>query len=278
MENLSAGLADFRAAVVDSLNGFADYLPYLIGALTLVVVGWLVARLLRALFIRLGAGLNRLLDRLVQPLGARRLKLAQPIITLIGNVIFWVVVLVFAAMAARVGRLDAFTSWLDRIVAYLPTLLAGGLIALAGYLVSTLIRDVVSATVASTGSSQADLFGFVAQSAVFLTALVIGLDQIGLDVTLLITLLGIVVGGSLLGIVVAFGFGARTFVGNLIAAQQLRQVLEPGSIVRVGEEEGQVLEITPTGVVLVGSKGRLIVPAKFFQEQTTLIVADQEDE
>jgi hypothetical protein len=278
MENLSAWLDDFRATVLDGLEGFAGYLPYLLGALTLVVVGWLAARLLRALFMRLGAALNRLLDRVVQPLGARRLRLAQPIVTLIGNVIFWVVVLIFAATAARVGRLEAFTAWLDRIVAYLPTLLAGGLIALAGYLVSTLIRDVVSATVASTGSSQADLFGFIAQSAVFLSAVVIGLDQIGIDVTLLITLLGIVVGGSLLGIVFAFGFGARTFVGNLIAAQQLRQILEPGTVVRVAEEEGQVLEITPTSIVLVGAKGRLLVPAKVFQEQTTLIVADHEDE
>jgi hypothetical protein len=278
MESVSAWLTDFRATLVDGLYGLAGYLPYLLGALTLVVVGWLAARLLRALFIRLGVALNRLLDRVVRPLGARRLRLAQPIITLIGNVIFWVVVLVFAAMAARVGRLDAFTTWLDRIVAYLPTLLAGGLIALAGYLVSTLIRDVVSATVASTGSNQADLFGFVAQSAVFLTAVVIGLDQIGIDVTLLITLLGIVVGGSLLGIVFAFGFGARTFVANLIAAQHLRHVLEPGSVVRVGEDEGQVLEITPTTVVLVSSKGRHIVPAKIFQEQMTLIVADHEDE
>ena len=278
MENVSAWLADFRATVLDGLDAFAGYLPYLLGALTLVVVGWLVGRLLRALFIRVGAGLNKLLDRVVRPLGARRLRLAQPIITLIGNVMFWVVVLIFAAMAARVGRLDAFTAWLDRIVAYLPTLLAGGLIALAGYLVSTLIRDVVSATVASTGSGQADLFGFVAQSAVFLSAVVIGLDQIGIDVTLLITLLGIVVGGSLLGIVFAFGFGARTFVGNLIAAQQLRQVLEPGSVVRIADEEGQVLEITSTSVVLVSSKGRLMVPAKVFQEQTTLIVGDHEDE
>jgi hypothetical protein len=278
MENVSAWLADFRTTVLDGLEAFAGYLPYLLGALTLFVVGWLAARLLRALFMRVGTGLNKLLDRVVQPLGARRLRLAQPIITLIGNVVFWVVVLIFAATAARVGRLDAFTAWLDRIVAYLPTLLAGGLIALAGYLVSTLIRDVVSATVASTGSGQADLFGFIAQSAVFLSAVVIGLDQIGIDVTLLITLLGIVVGGSLLGIVFAFGFGARTFVGNLIAAQQLRQILEPGTVVRVAEEEGQVLEITPTSIVLVGAKGRLMVPAKVFQEETTLIVADHEDE
>jgi hypothetical protein len=278
MESVTAWLNDFRTTVLDGLEAFAGYLPYLLGALTLFVIGWLVARLLRALFMRMGAGLNKLLDRVVQPLGARRLKLAQPIIALIGNVIFWVVVLIFAATAARVGRLDAFTAWLDRIVTYLPTLLAGGLIALAGYLVSTLIRDVVSATVASTGSGQADLFGFIAQSAVFLSAVVIGLDQIGIDVTLLITLLGIVVGGSLLGIVFAFGFGARTFVGNLIAAQQLRQVLEPGTVVRVADEEGQVLEITPTSIVLVGAKGRLMVPAKVFQEQTTLIVADHEDE
>jgi hypothetical protein len=278
MESISAWLADSRAAVVDGLYAFADYLPYLLGALTLIVIGWLVGRLLRAVFIRLGAGLNRLLDHIVRPLGVRPLRLSQPIVTLIGNVIFWVAVLIFAAMAARVGRLDAFTSWLDRIVAYLPTLLAGGLIALAGYLVSTLIRDVVSTTVASTGSGHADLFGFVAQSAVFLSAVVIGLDQIGIDVTLLITLLGIVVGGSLLGIVFAFGFGARTFVGNLIAAQQLRQVLEPGGVVRVGDEEGQVLEITSTSVVLVSTKGRLMVPAKVFQEQTTLIVADHEND
>jgi hypothetical protein len=278
MESVTAWLNDFRTTVLDGLEAFAGYLPYLLGAVTLFVIGWLVARLLRALFMRVGAGLNKLLDRVVQPLGARRLTLAQPIITLIGNVIFWVVVLIFAATAARVGRLDAFTAWLDRIVTYLPTLLAGGLIALAGYLVSTLIRDVVSATVASTGSGQADLFGFIAQSAVFLSAVVIGLDQIGIDVTLLITLLGIVVGGSLLGIVFAFGFGARTFVGNLIAAQQLRQILEPGTVVRVADEEGQVLEITPTSIVLVGAKGRLMVPAKVFQEQTTLIVADHEDE
>jgi hypothetical protein len=136
----------------------------------------------------------------------------------------------------------------------------------------------VSTTVASTGSRQSELFGFAAQSAVFLSAVVIGLDQIGIDVTFLITLLGIVVGGVLLGVVFAFGFGARAFVGNLIAAQQVHQVLEPGIVVQIGDEQGQVLEITTTSVVLITAKGRLIVPAKTFQEQMTLIVADHENE
>jgi hypothetical protein len=264
--------------MADAFRSLAGYLPYLFAALMLLVIGWVVARILRALFIRVGSGLNRLLERVNQPAGMRRLRLSQPVLTLIGNVIFWVVILIFAAMAARIGRLDAFTSWLDRIVEYLPTLVAGGLIALAGYLVSTLVRDVVTTTVASTGSNQAELFGFAAQSAVFLTAVVIGLDQIGIDVTFLITLLGIVVGSLLLGIVFAFGFGARAFVGNLIAAQQVQRMLEPGTVVEVGGEQGQVLEINATTVVLITDKGRLVVPAKVFQEQTTLIVADHENE
>jgi hypothetical protein len=278
MGDLSAWLADFRATLADTLRGFIGYLPDLLGAIVLLIVGWIVARILRALFVRLGSGLNRLLDRVQQPAGTRRVRLSQPVLTLIGNVVFWVAILIFAAMAARVGRLDAFTTWLDRIVAYLPTLVAGGLIALAGYLVSTLVRDVVSTAVASTGSQQSELFGFAAQSAVFLSAVVIGLDQIGIDVTFLITLLAIVVGGVLLGVVFAFGFGARAFVGNLIAAQQVHQIIEPGVVVQVGEEQGQVLEITTTTVILVTVKGRLIVPAKTFQEEMTLIVADHENE
>lgn len=278
MQSFSAWLEEFRMTLSEAALAFAGYVPYLLAALLLLIVGWLIARVLRAIFIKLGGAANRLLEHVRQPVGARRLRLSQPVIALIGNVIFWVVILVFAAAAARVGRLDAFASWLDRIVTYLPTLVAGGLIALAGYLVSTLIRDVVAATVASTGSQQSELFGFAAQSAVFLSAVVIGLDQIGIDVTLLITLLAIVVGGLLLSIVFAFGFGARELVSNLIAAHQIHQILQPGLVVELGGEQGQILEITSTSVVLVTEQGRLIVPAKRFLEQNTLIVAEHEDE
>jgi hypothetical protein len=278
MQSLSTWLEEFRMTLGEAALAFASYVPYLLAALLLLIVGWLIARALRAIFIKLGGAANRLLQHIHQPVAARRLRLSQPVIALIGNVIFWVVILVFAAAAARVGRLDAFASWLDRIVTYLPTLVAGGLIALAGYLVSTLIRDVVAATVASTGSQQSELFGFAAQSAVFLSAVVIGLDQIGIDVTLLITLLGIIVGGLLLSIVFAFGFGARELVGNLIAAHQIHQILQPGLVVELDGEQGQILEITPTSVVLVTEHGRLIVPAKRFLEQNTLIVTEHEDE
>jgi Mechanosensitive ion channel, conserved TM helix len=278
MGSVSAWLDNLRATLAAALHDLTAYLPYLLGALALLGAGWIVARVLRVMFVKLAGGLNRVLERIARPAGTRRMRLSQPVLTLIGNVVFWVVILVFAAMAAQVGRLDAFSTWLDRIVAYVPTLVAGGMIALAGYLVSALVRDVVTTTVASTGSTHSELYGLAAQSAVFLSAVVIGLDQIGIDVTLLVTMLAIAMGGLMLAIVFAFGFGARAFVGNLIAAQQINRIIEPGNVVQVGGEQGQILEITATTVIMSTTTGRAIVPAKLFQEQVTQIVADHENE
>lgn len=278
MNDFSTWLTEFTQSLIDSVRTIGEYLPFLAAAVVLMIVGWLAARLLRAGLIKLGNSLNSVLERLGRPAGSKGMRLSRKLVGLIGNVMFWVVILLFAAMATRVARLDAFSGWLDRVVAYLPTLVAGGLIVLTGYLLSTLIRDVVSTAMTSAGSAQNELFGFAAQSAVFLTAVVIGLDQIGIDVTFLIILLAVLVGGTLLSLALAFGFGARDFVGNLIAAHHVQRMLERGQFARVGDAEGRVLEITPTSVVLLTSGGRLLVPAKQFQERSALIMLDDEDE
>lgn len=278
MAELSEWLERLQQSTGAAFADIGAYLPSLAGALLLMVLGWVAARLLRAAFVGAGASINGLLRTLTRPAFARAPRLSPTLVALIGNVLFWVVILLFAAISARVARLDAFSSWLDRVVSYLPTLVAGGFIALAGYLVSTLVRDVVSAAVASAGSAQKDLFGFAAQVAVFVTAVVIGLDQIGLDVTFLIILLAVVVGGGLLSMALAFGFGARDFVGNLIAAHHMQRTLEPGEHARIGDMEGRVLEITSTSVVLMTEHGRLLVPARLFQQQTALILGGGEDE
>jgi len=278
MTDLTNWLAGVEESFVAVLRSIGNYLPDLLAALLLLLIGWLVARLARHLCIKLTVHLNRLFSQVGEASGTARIQLSPALAKLTGNVVFWLLVLVFAALAARVARLDAFTDWLDRIVAYLPTLLAGGLIALAGYLVSKLIRDVVATMIDSTGSEQGDLIGLGAQSAVFLSAVVIGLDQIGIDVTLLIVLLAILLGGGLLALTFAFGFGARALVGNLIGAQQAQMYLEIGQIAEINDIVGQVIEITPTSVVLATERGRLLVPARLFIEQATLLLTDAADE
>jgi hypothetical protein len=278
MSDLSQSLQTLQVTLADAYRSFIEYLPHFVAALLLLFVGWLVARTLRALCIRLAGGLNNLLAGLSRWSRAkRRLTLTSGARTLVGNIVFWLVILLFVAMAARVARLELFTVWLDRILAWMPTLLAGGLIVLAGWFVSALARDLVSAALASAGSAQSELFGRITQGAVFLAGLVIGLDQVGIDITFLTILFAIVVGGLLLSVALAFGFGARDLVANLIGAQQLARLLELGQVARIDGIEGQVLELTPTSVILSTDEGRMAIPAKRFQEAAVLIVTAEDD-
>jgi hypothetical protein len=186
MNSLSAWWEVFQESLSASISNSGAYLPTLGAAIAIMIAGWLVARLVRALLLRGGGVLRHALGRLDRPVSAGRLRVSERLIALTARFAFWVIILLFAAAAARVAGLDTFSLWLDRVVDYLPTLIAGLLIAFAGYLLGTLVKDIVSATLLSIGAGESEIAGVAAQIGVFVTALVIGLDQIGLDVTFMI--------------------------------------------------------------------------------------------
>jgi small-conductance mechanosensitive channel len=278
MNNLREWWEAFSQSLGTSTASIGAYLPTLAAAIAVMLIGWVIARLVRAVLLRSGGALNGVLGQLARPFGSGRLEVTHRFIALTANFVFWVIILFFAAAATRMAALDAFSVWLDRVIAYLPTLVAGLLIAFAGYLLSSLVRDVVTATLASVSSRDNELIGLGAQIAVFVTALVIGLDQIGIDVTFLITLAAVLIAGIALSVALAFGLGAREFVGNLIAARQLSGALEVGDYARCGDAEGRVLEITSTTIVLLNDRGRVLLPAARLQTQTAEILSRQADE
>lgn len=278
MENVTSWLDKVSAASTEMINSVAGYLPNLLGTILLLIAGWVIARIARTAALRLGDGVNRLLDRFMRAGSLARFRLSPQIIRLISDVAFWLIILFFITAATRIARLEVFSSWLDRIVAYLPTLLAGGLIILAGYLVSVLVRDLVSATLASARVPQSELFGTLAQGATFLTAIIIGVDQIGIDITFLVTIVTLVIGAILASLALAFGLGAKAFVSNLIGAHYLQQQFQPGQTARIGDVEGEILDLTPTSVTLDTAQGRMSVPARFFSEEITVLVTPAQDD
>lgn len=278
MEILSEWLATIEQAVAASFSGVTAYLPALLAALALMLVGWAAASIARLAFIRSGDVLGSFVERLGGASRRVQTRLTGRAVVLLGNVVFWVVLLLFAAVAARVARIEAFSGWLNEVVGYLPTFIAGILIAFAGFLLSALARDIVRTALGSMGSKDNELAGLAAQAAVLLTAVVIGLDQIGIDVTFLIIIVAVVLGGALLSLAVAFGLGARDFVSNVIAAREARKALEPGNHASIAGVEGRVLEITPTSIVLINDDGRHFVPASLLQRERVSIKPDEADE
>ena len=272
MDDVSTVLENARRVAMHALTGVIDYLPTLLGASILLLAGWVVARLLRAGTNRAGGNINRLLDRVFRSGRLAQIRLSARMLSALADVIFWLTLFVFASIAARAAGLTTFATWLDRVVANLPNLVAGVLIIVVGFLVGAIVRDLATATSPARRTAQGLLIGKAAQIAVIVVALVIGLDQIGIDVTFIVTVLAIAIGVLLGGFAIAFGFGARGFVANLIAARDLKREIEPGQVIRFGAIEGEVLEITATTIVLATKEGRSRIPAGIFATEPMTII------
>jgi small-conductance mechanosensitive channel len=218
-------------------------------------------------------------ERALQGLAARRGAKAPPSISagVLGGAVFWIVMLIFLTAATQVLGLRLFTEWMNRVVEYLPTLLAGVLILVAGVLASAIARDLVVAA-APLPERQRTLFGGLAQGTVLVTAAVIGADQIGIDVTFIVVVASVVLGILLGGLALAAGLGARGLVQNLVAAQQARQLYRAGDRIRVGEQEGRIAEFTATAVLLDTAAGRLALPAQLFLEEPSLLLRERSDD
>jgi len=234
-------------------------------------LGWLLARLLRMLVVRAINRRDYIWQRLISKKGLEYLQPRHPPARIVGELVFWLLMLIFVTLATDILGLSIFGTWLKEIVTYLPLAIAGLLIVLAGFVVSSLARDLVTSVATSAGLTHGDLLGRTAQFIILFIAIIIGIDQIGIDIALISVLSGIVLATTLGGIALAFGLGARTHVSNIIAANQLRQIYRIGDIVRIGDIEGRIMDITASRVIIESNTGSVDVPAKLFDEQVTII-------
>ena len=223
---LETTLHETTATIVASL-------PSIAAALLLLLAGMLAARLVRALTLKLLHWVNLFLERVLSGRTRAVVYFSAGITRLMAGILFWITLFIFVTAALNTAGLTGIAAWLERVVDFLPGIVSGGLIILVGYILSGLVRDLTLAAAHSAEFTEAVVISRLAQAITLVTALIIGLDQIGVDVSFLTTMLGISSAALLFGFALAFGLGARTLVSNLIAAHHLRDVLEPGQEIRI---------------------------------------------
>lgn len=243
------------------------YLPQLIAAVVVIIAGWLIAKLVRTLSIRLAGGLDQIWHRVILRSGLERLTVRHPPARIIGETLFWLTILFFIVAAADILQLDIFVKWLSDLVEYFPSLLAGALIVLAGIIIGAITRDLVEAAATTAGISQSQLLGKTVYITILAIAIIIGINQIGIDTTLLFVLAAIILAMTLGGLALAFALGVRSHVANIIAARELRHHYRLGDSILIRQTTGKIIEITMTKVIIDTGKERLMIPAGLFDEE-----------
>ncbi|MDX1512919.1 MAG: mechanosensitive ion channel [Gammaproteobacteria bacterium] len=255
-----------------------EFLPAIFGALALLLIGWLIAVLLRTLLTKLSETVLTRLSRqrfastkAVQS-ATRQSRTWQSTPAIVGGIVFWTVLLFFIAAAVEALGLSAVSNIVGLVTAYLPQVLAGVLILLVGLWAGEFAYLLLSRATAKAQLAYGDVLARFAQALIVLVMAIIAIDHLGVQSAVLVTILAIVFAATFGAAALAFGLGARDAVSNILASRYLRRAYSPGDVVRIGEHQGTIIEITETAVMLDTEGGRVLVPACHFNEQTSVLV------
>lgn len=267
-------ILDVAQRMLDQLGAFT---PTLLSTFALLAGGWLIAWLL-------SRAVTKLIDKLAPGLEERatrltltRLGFERRVSQLIGTFIFWIVLAVFVAAAVETLGLPVLAAWVGQLGNLLPRLFVASLIVVGGFLAGAFTREAVAAAARAGGAARADLLGRIVQAVVVATAIVTGLEQVGVDSRFLTSMTVVAAAGALGGVALAFALGARTEVSNIVAMHYVRQTFRPGQLITLGGVNGRIRAFTGTFVIVGGAEGEVHVPGRMFSDQVT-VVPPQEDQ
>ncbi|MEO8467589.1 MAG: hypothetical protein ABI640_19870 [Gammaproteobacteria bacterium] len=266
MDRLEDWWTQLVAVFRDTLADVVTYLPVLLTAVVVMLLGWVVAVLVRIVVRRALQSMDWVFAHFLARSRGRSEVLTRATSQAVASVAFWIVLLVFAASALRILGGTLFEHWTESLLGYLPSAIGGVIIIVLGFTGGALARNVLEQASLGLGVGQSSLLGRLAQAVLVLAGIVIGIDQLGVNVNFLIQLTTVTAAAVFGGIALVFALGTRQHLANLIGAHYARKHYAPGDHVKIGEFEGRILEISDGCVFIETDQGDVSVPGEHFTQ------------
>lgn len=246
------------------------FLPSLLGAIVILAVGWLLSRSLELAASRLlrTVGIDRAAMRIGLSDIFERTGLTMSASELMARLLFWLLMLTFVLSSVETLGLEAVTSTIDRVIAFIPNVIGAGLILLLGLLFARFVGGLAGSTVAAAGFGGAARAGLVVQALTAVLVAVISIEQLGLDTQVLVVPLTALLAAAGFSAGLAFALGARPIITHILAGHFLRQSLPREAFVEIAGQRGVVLRVGATDTLLRDGQREWSVPNGQLLEQT----------
>lgn len=179
-DTLSRTTTAFQDTVYRLADGFANAVVGVIIGVIFVAIGWIVGVAIKKI-------VTRILETLKVDEWAKEHDLTPAIghlslSSLVGSFVKWYVILIFLAQAATFVELAYVQTVLSALVFYIPILLGAAIIFLAGLMVGRFVRN----KVLKTKHKFRDTAALLVELLIDYVALVIALQTVGFNVTILL--------------------------------------------------------------------------------------------
>ena len=236
------------------------YGPKVIAAIVVVVVGYVVARLIGKVLVKVSEklGLQVAAERSGLAQSMRHMGIERNVPTILGTIGFWLLMCVFFMAAFNILGLTEVSTAMSTVAQYIPNLLVATVIVVVGLFAATFLRGVIATSTDRLGISYAEHLANGCYYTLALLTFILTLKHLGIEFQLLNNMILLVCGGLALGFGLALGLGGRDVMAGILAGYYLRQRLAAGDAVEVAGMQGTVREVGPVATVIETDEHGLI--------------------
>ena len=209
----------FALSLQDVWLGVASFLPQLLVAIVVFVVGWLVGGVLAKLVDQIFKILK--IDSVLRQAGLSEATSRAGINlnsgAFVGALVKWFVIVVFLIASFEVLGLSQVNDFLKNVVlGYLPNVIVAVLILLVAAMIGDTVRKLVVGSAKAAGVMHAHFLGTVSMWAIWIFAALVALTHLGIGVDLIRTLFTGVIFAISLALALAFGLGGKDEAARMI--------------------------------------------------------------
>jgi hypothetical protein len=202
--------------VIEILLSFIDalkiFLPRLFGGVVLLLIGWIIGMAVGKMtknFIK-RYKIDNYISRGKKPIF--RLSDLFPLI------FSWAIYLIFISAAVELMGVSALVSVLNAIIGFIPGLIEAIIILIVGYS----IAQYISQHIEKSDVQYAKIMGNILFFFIVYVAIAMALPLVGIDPTLINSILLIIIGSAGVGIAIALGLGLKDFIADMAKKYQKR--------------------------------------------------------
>ena len=222
MNNVLATWGDvFTESLQSVWLGFADFVPMLLVAVVLFVIGWVIGVVVAKAVEQVFAALK--VDRALASARVdnvfRRAGMSLNSGYFVGQVVKWFIIVVFLIPSLNLlfGENNDVSAFLKEVLAYLPNVIVAALILVIASVLASAVSRLVMASTKAMNVESANMLGTIVKYAIWIFAMIIALSELGVATYYMGVLFTGVIAMLALAGGLAFGLGGRDAAARLVA-------------------------------------------------------------
>jgi hypothetical protein len=198
------------------LSKIMGFLPTLLGALIILIVGWIIAKLIRQLidkFLQIvrfdvladKTGISEVLRKGDLKISAREV---------VSTLVYWLIIIMVLIMTVDALGLPKASDVLTALFGYIPNVIAALLVIVVAIFLASFVSGIVHTAAGNAKMPRPELLAGISRWTIIVFAATIALTELGIAPLLVTTTFNIVLGGIVLALALAFGLGAKDAVAK----------------------------------------------------------------